>query len=99
MKPPLQSLLKMVLFDIIFLAGTVNTFAQSWNQIIKITASNNGSSSARSVDDNFAYSVAISGNYAIVGAFQEDSDANGLNNVNHGPGPCSRGCFWHFCGN
>jgi hypothetical protein len=81
MKPPLQSLLKMVLFDIIFLAGTVNTFAQSWNQIIKITASNNGSSSARSVDDNFAYSVAISGNYAIVGAFQEDSDANGLNNV------------------
>jgi hypothetical protein len=81
MKPPLYSLLKMILFYIIFLVGTVNTFAQSWDQIIKITASNNGGSSARSIDDSYAYSVAISGNYAIVGGIREDSDANGLNNL------------------
>lgn len=76
----------MILFYIIFLVGTVNTFAQSWDQIIKITASNNGGSSARSIDDSYAYSVAISGNYAIVGGIREDSDANGLNNF-WMPGP------------
>lgn len=81
MKPPLHSLLKMALFYIIFLAGSVNTFAQNWNQIIKVTASNNGGSPDRSIDDSYAYSVAISGNYAIVGGIREDSDANGLNNL------------------
>lgn len=81
MKPPLYSLLKMVLFYIIFQTGTLDIFAQNWNQIIKVTASNNGGSSARSIDDRYAYSVAISGNYAIVGGLQEGSDADGLNNI------------------
>lgn len=81
MRPPLQSILKMVFFYIIFQAGALNVFAQNWNQIIKVTAGNNGGSPDRSPDDSYAYSVAISGNYAIVGGIREDSDANGLNNL------------------
>lgn len=73
--------MKMILFYIIFLVSPVNIFAQNWNQIIKVTASNNGGASSRSIDDGYAYSVAISGSYAIVGGMQEDSDANGLNNI------------------
>ncbi len=81
MKPPLQSLLKMVLFYIIFLASAANTFAQSWNQIVKVTAQNNDGSSARSASDEYGLSVSISGDYAIVGAYREAEDANGLNTV------------------
>ncbi len=45
--------------------------AQNWDQIIKSVASD------RAADDNFGYSVAISGDYAIVGAYLEDEDAAG----------------------
>ena len=45
-----------------------NTQAQNWNEIIKIVASD------RDTADEFGYSVAISGNYAIVGADEEDED-------------------------
>ena len=38
----------------------------SWNQIQKIVASD------KQADDRFGISVAISGNYAIVGAYLED---------------------------
>lgn len=81
MKPPLQSFLKMVAFYIIFQTGAVHVFAQNWSQIIKVAASNNGGASDRSLNDSYAYSVAISGNYAIVGGLMEDSDGNGLNNL------------------
>ncbi|MDQ6477976.1 T9SS type A sorting domain-containing protein [Dyadobacter sp. LHD-138] len=81
MKPLLKSLPKMVLFSAIFLTSTMHTSAQSWNQIIKVIAQNNGGSSARSDNDFYARSVSISGNYAIVGAHFEDHDANGSNSV------------------
>ena len=81
MKNLLQDSLKMALFFAIFLTSTFNTFAQNWNQVIKITAQNNGGSSARSLDDWSSYSVSMSGDYAIVGAFREDDDAIGLNNI------------------
>jgi hypothetical protein len=71
----------MVLFYIIFQASTLNAFAQSWNQIIKVTAQNNDGSSARSANDEYGLGVSISGNYAIVGAYSEDEDENGLNTV------------------
>ena len=45
--------------------------AQNWDQIIK------GVASDRADNDNFGYSVAISGDYAIVGAYQQDQDASG----------------------
>lgn len=83
MKNLLQSSLKMVFFSAIFLISTFNTFAQNWNQLIKITAQNNGGSSARTAEDWSSYSVSMSGDYAIVGAFNEDADANGLNNVSN----------------
>ncbi|MDQ6477977.1 T9SS type A sorting domain-containing protein [Dyadobacter sp. LHD-138] len=81
MKPLLKSLPKMVLFYVIFLASTTNVFAQSWNQLIKVTAQNNDGSSARNANDLYGKSVSISGNYAIVGAYHEGEDPNGLNSV------------------
>ena len=47
----------------------------TWQEVAMLKASNAGSS------DFFGYSVAITDNWAIVGAFTEDSDANG--GINH----------------
>jgi hypothetical protein len=52
---------------------SINVSAQNWNQIIKSCASD------RAIDDNFGYSVAIDGNYAVVGAYWESHDASGTN--------------------
>jgi len=51
----------------------VTTQAQDWNEIIKAVASD------RAAGDSFGYAVAISGNYAIVGAVNEDEDVSGGN--------------------
>jgi len=48
----------------------------NWNEVQKIVASD------RAARDEFGYSVSISGNYAIVGAHQEDEDAIGGNTMN-----------------
>jgi hypothetical protein len=45
----------------------------NWNQVQKIIAAD------RQDDDNFGVSAAISGDYAIVGAYQEDEDTSYLN--------------------
>lgn len=58
-----------MMFVSLFLSGTVN--AQNWDEIIKLTAND------RAQGANFGYSVFISGNYAIVGAPKDPSDANG----------------------
>ena len=47
-----------------------------WNQAQKVTASD------RASDDEFGYSVSISGSYAIVGAYLEDEDSLGANTIN-----------------
>jgi len=55
-------------------AGSAYIFERtngSWSQKQKIVASDRGAG------DEFGYSVAISGNYAIVGAYKEDHDASG----------------------
>lgn len=49
--------------------------AQSWDEIIKAVASD------RAADDLFGYSVSISGDYAIVGAHHNDTDASGSNTL------------------
>jgi len=54
-----------------------NAQAQNWNEIIKTVASD------REVGDQFGYSVAISGDHAIVGAYFEDHDDAGLNMLIH----------------
>ena len=70
--------------DEVFLssAGSAYIFERdtdgSWNEVQKIVASD------READDRFGYSVAISGNYAIVGANNEDPDASG--NVKYNAG-------------
>ncbi|MBK7148921.1 MAG: FG-GAP repeat protein [Bacteroidetes bacterium] len=55
-------------------AGSAYIFTQSagvWAQQQKIVAAD------RAGNDNFGYSVAMSGNYAIVGAYLEDENASG----------------------
>jgi len=47
----------------------------TWNQVQKIVASD------RAPTAEFGYSVSIDGNYAIVGAYHEDRDADGQNNM------------------
>ena len=67
----------MVLALFIVESNTNSVFAQNWDQIIKMIASD------READDQFGISVAISGDYAIVGAVLEDHNTTGgafLNN-------------------
>jgi len=47
----------------------------NWNEVQKIVASD------RAANDNFGMAVSISGNYLVVGVFQEDEDENGLNTM------------------
>ena len=63
-------MMKKVLPIIVFLLGALFSSAQNWDQIIKAAASDRGQTtiSGRGVNDFFGYSVAISGDYAIVGA-------------------------------
>jgi hypothetical protein len=57
---------------IIVLGSTANhVFAQNWNEVIKAVASD------RAVEDRFGNAVAISGDYAIVGAEYEDHNVQG----------------------
>jgi len=68
----------MLCIFIIFLSFTLLS-AADWKQITKIVASDRGS------EDYFSKDVAISGNYAIVGAYREDHDVSG-GNVMHDAG-------------
>ena len=46
-----------------------------WNEVQKLVASDRG------VDDRFGLSASISGNYAIIGAYNEDHDTSGGNTL------------------
>ncbi len=62
----------LILFVLCILGCTSNgVFAQNWDEFIKKVASDRGAS------DYFGYSVAISGDYAVVSAFAEDHDTSG----------------------
>ncbi len=63
-----KNLLILTLISLIF---SISLFAQDWDQIIKIVALD------RAAGDLFGRSVSISGDYAIVGAYDEDEDAAG----------------------
>jgi hypothetical protein len=70
------------LFFIVLILSSVNSLkAQNWNQIIKTAANDRATktSVSRASSDNFGYSVAVDGDYAVVGAYQEDDDALGNN--------------------
>ena len=64
----------LILIYIILLAVS-GLFAQEWDQIIKVVATN------RAAMDRFAYSVDIDGDRAIVGAYYEDEDENDANTL------------------
>jgi len=49
----------------------------NWNEVQKIVASD------RAVDDYFGRSVRISGDYVLVGTYNEDEDAGGLNTLDN----------------
>ena len=49
--------------------------AQSWDQVIRLVSSD------RTANDVFGWSVAISGDYAIVGAYYDSEDASGANTL------------------
>jgi FG-GAP repeat/Secretion system C-terminal sorting domain len=61
-------------------AGSAYIFYRSgvtWTQQQKILAGD------RAIDDYFGFSVSISGDYSIVGAYREDEDASGLNTLSN----------------
>lgn len=60
---------------LLFMGTGSRLHVQDWDQIIKTTASD------RAVDDFFGYPVSISGDYAVVGAYQESEDASGGNTM------------------
>ncbi len=66
--------------DSLYQAGASYIFEPNgsgiWKQKNKIVASD------RETGDFFGYTVSISGNYAVIGAYKEDKDANGLNTLN-----------------
>ncbi len=57
-------------FFLVVILSSLVTFlnAQTWNEVMKIVASE------RAEEDRFGQSVSISGHFAIVGAYQEDED-------------------------
>lgn len=65
----------IVLALVILGSNTNNVSAQNWNEIIKAVATD------REANDFFGYSVAISGDYVIVGAWLENHDTTGGNNL------------------
>ncbi len=68
----LESLMKVTLLHCIFLViFSVMGRAQNWSEIVKLETSD------QELDDNHAISVAISGDYAIAGAWHEDHDGAG----------------------
>ncbi|MDQ6479265.1 T9SS type A sorting domain-containing protein [Dyadobacter sp. LHD-138] len=74
-------LLKRVVPFLFFAISFSTAQAQDWKQIIKMNGNDrtNKKTSGRSVDDEFGSAVAISGNYAVVGARYDDEDSLGLN--------------------
>jgi len=60
---------------LILLIFSAPVLGQGWNEIIKVAASD------RAAGDYFGYSVAISGDYAIVGAYRENEDTGGGNTL------------------
>ena len=73
--------LKISLLVSVFISSSK---AQNWNQILKVAAADreNITSSGRSSNDYFGYSVAIYGNYAIAGSLCEREDSEGKNEKN-----------------
>lgn len=62
-----------LLFFVGLCCVSMQVYAQNWDEIIKATATH------RAAGSHFGYSVSVSGDYAIVGAPKESTDASGGN--------------------
>ena len=73
---------KAILIVIILLTTRFYSQAQNWDQIIKANAAdrNDKPTSVRG-EDEFGYAIAVSGDYAVIGALGEDEDAGGENTL------------------
>ncbi|MDC0467455.1 FG-GAP repeat protein [Bacteroidia bacterium] len=67
--------LKLFTTTILLLTVAITKHAQNWNEVIKAAASD------RIGMAQFGFSVAIDGDYAIVGANSEAYDLAGANNI------------------
>ncbi len=63
---------------------------KEWSQTSYIKASNTGN------QDNFGFSIAVSENAAVVGAVLEDSNADGVNDVENNNGASNSGAVYLF---
>ncbi|WP_254560967.1 T9SS type A sorting domain-containing protein [Dyadobacter diqingensis] len=84
MKNYLHITLQVILLFTAF-SVSLSSHAQDWNQIMKANAGdrNDKPTGSRSKDDYYGWSVAIAGNYAVVGARSEEKDMNGENEIEH----------------
>ena len=84
MKNYLHITARVILLFIVF-SISLPLHAQDWNQIMKANAGdrNDKPTGSRSINDNYGWSVAIAGNYAVVGARFEEKDMNGENEIEH----------------
>lgn len=68
--------MKKILLSFLLLVLSINIiYGQEFNEVAKITASD------REALDKFGTSVSISGNFALIGAPEEDDDTLGLNSI------------------
>lgn len=83
MKNNLHIACRAILIFIAFTSSYSKGFAQNWDQIIKANAAdrNDKATGVRSIDDGYGVSVAISGDYAVVGAWEEQEDMEGDNTL------------------
>lgn len=63
--------MKIFIVGVLVFLGVINTYGQTWSQIDKVIASDGN------VEELFGYSVAISGDWAMVGAPYEDLQDEG----------------------
>lgn len=64
---------KVALLMLLSVLCSVSGHGQNWSQMAKVVPDE------RALNDQFGFSVAISGDYAIIGCHREDEDANGEN--------------------
>ena len=62
----------------LYVSGTLSAPAQDWNQILKLSLADRTTlSEAGRGADYFGNAIAVDGNYAVIGAFNESHDATG----------------------
>jgi len=78
----LQRTKKIAFLSLLCLLVCVKVHAQNWDEIMKQAATDrNVQSSAGREDDVYGWSVSVSGDYAVIGAYQHDGDERGINKI------------------